>query len=154
MNIEKRIAEASFFLKEDSINHNAADQGFVVVGHGCELLENHLNRELKYNASFRTRDHEKRMGRSGNSNHVWDKQTFKKGTGYAIDICHMDLTKEETVKAIAFLSGLPVARVCRYKSFLHVEFFRNTEEVTGFGTKYYKEVKGKWQRVDDILKMW
>jgi len=143
---------AQKILKASFIAESIDPDGMVVLSTiACKIADKLLswNHDLNFNASFRSYRHELKQGRSGKSNHVWLKTKWKRGTGYAVDISHMNMPKQRTRKFIEFLIERGVARICRYSTFLHVEFTSIPSK-----TKLYRQTEGGWRRVKTISEMW
>lgn len=144
--IAQKILSASF-----GINDVSKDEKIALFAIACGIANNILSWDykLRFNASFRSYEHEIKRGRSGKSNHIWLKKKWGHGTGYAVDISHMNMTKQITRKFIELLIEKGIARICRYSTFLHVEFASLPSK-----TKLYKQTENGWRRVKTVSEMW
>lgn len=153
LELMNKITDAMFFEETDSIDSDLVSDIVAYIAVELDKIDIHVGKQvdLKINASFRSKEHELRKNRSGGSSHVWDRNVnLHRGTnGYAVDISHMNLTKEQTMLLIEQLMEDDGCRICRYNSFIHVEFNPNALEC-----KLYRDNGGSWSRVTDIEDMW
>lgn len=106
-----------------------------------ERVRDRIKKPIIIRSASRTYEHEKKMGRSGNSQHV-----YKKGDG-AVDISLAEYSTDNLNKLEkAIIEETDYNRVSRYHSYLHLDYAPNR-----FGGRgYYRNTKQGWIYLGEI----